>query len=111
MHLGAGRRVDSHTSTPEVWAAVGHRPITELVAVADRVEYRSGAVIVPTRTARLPRPAAAELSPRQVRTRVRVRSVGIDRPNDGQLVKIDEEDVREEKVVIAAAAPAAAEVE
>ena len=74
---------------PEVRTAVGDVAIAEVVAVAERVEYRRRARVDAVRTALVARRSCpAELLPaRYVRPRVRVRTVAADhqrRPGDHQ---------------------------
>lgn len=45
------RWLHAKTVTPEVGAAVGHRAVAEQVTVADRVQVRHSAQVVPARTA------------------------------------------------------------
>lgn len=49
--LTSGRRLDSQTVAPEVGAAVAHCAIAEQITVADGIQVRHGAPIIPALTA------------------------------------------------------------
>lgn len=73
-------RPQASTLRPEVRTAVRDSPIAEIVAVAERAEYRNSAAVDAVRTAAVTgRSRPAELLPqRYVGSRVRVRAVTAD---------------------------------